>query len=68
MHAIGAGRERHVQTLVDDHTRARTADSLAAALHEAQEWTAIEVALANLNQVHARLRRRADVRDEVVFG
>src|SRR2546425_6864427 len=64
MNAVRARRERHVETIVDENPGPRAAHRLDARGDEACQRAAVEIALTNLNQVNACVRRSPHAFDE----
>ena len=64
MHAVGTGRERDVETIVDQDARRRAAYGVDTRRHEARQRAALEIALTDLYEVHAGVRRGTHALDE----
>ena len=64
VHAVGTGRERDVETIVDQDARPGAAYSFDTRRHEARQRAALEIALTDLHKVHAGARRRTHALDE----
>jgi len=64
VHAVGTGRERDVETIVDQDARPGAAYSFDTRRDEARQRAALEIALADLHEMHAGARRGTDARDE----
>ena len=64
MHAVGPGRQRDVETIVDHDARPGAAYSFDTRRDEARQRAALEIALADLHEVHAGARRGTHARDE----
>ena len=62
-----ACRQRHVEPVVDEHPRARAAHRFDAGLDQTHQRAAVEIALPNLNELHAGGRRRAHAAHDRVF-
>ena len=61
---MGTGRERDVETIVDQDARRRAAYGVDTRRHEARQRTALEIALTDLYEVHAGVRRGTHALDE----
>ena len=64
MHAVGTGRQRDVETIVDHDARPGAAYSFDTRRHEARQRAALEIALADLYEMHAGARRGTHTLDE----
>ena len=64
MHAVRTGRERDVETIVDQDARPGAAYRFDTRGHEARQRAALEIALTDLHEVHACARRGTHARDE----
>ena len=64
VYAVGACGQRHIEAIVDEDACARAADGGETRGHKTRKGTALQVALSNLNQMHAFTRRRRDAFDE----
>ncbi len=64
MHAVGTGRERDVETIVDQDPRPRAAYSVDTRRHEARQRAALEIALTDLYEMHPSARRSTHALDE----
>jgi len=53
MDTMGACHARNVKSVVDQHARARTANRVDASRHQTHQWAAVQIALTNLNEMHA---------------
>ena len=65
-YAMGTRGERNVQSIVDDDPSRGAAHGRDAARGEVEKRPSRQIALADLNQMHARVRQRAHVRDQRV--
>ena len=64
MHASRPGGHRDVDAIVDDHARRCALDRGDGRPRQREELAIVEMTFADLNQVHAGVRRLADERDE----
>ncbi len=53
MDAMRTRRERHIESIVDQHACAGAANRVDTGRHQTRQRTTIEIALTNLNEVHA---------------
>src|SRR5262245_7095171 len=60
-------RERHVESIVDQHARARAVNGVDAGRYQTRQRAALEIALTNLNEVDPVQRRGAHATDQRVF-
>jgi hypothetical protein len=54
MNAVGTGRQRHVNTVVDDDPSLAARRRVNARPNQLTQAAAVEIALANLDEIHAR--------------
>jgi len=57
VHTVSAARERDVQSIVDDDAGRGAARDGEHVVDEPRQLRGVEIALADLNEVHARARR-----------
>jgi len=67
MDTVRTSRERHVESIVDDHASARAANRIDAGRYQRRQRTAVQIALTNLNEMYALHRRGTHTTDEGVF-
>ena len=61
---MGTGRQRDVETIVDQDARPGAAYSFDTRRREPRQRAALEIALTDLYEVHAGVRRRTHALDE----
>jgi len=49
---MGAGRQRHIESIVDEDSGAGVADGSNASRHEAREISRLHVAFPDLHEIH----------------
>jgi hypothetical protein len=64
MNTIGSASERHVNTIVDQDASLGAFRDANAPTNQMAEAPVVQVALANLDEIHARMRGGADERDK----